>query len=430
MAIKYPGLWYQQSKEERYKNAVYAGINKYDKNHGQLAGRFSGDEHLSGKSPVMGTELCAVVEYMFSLENLYEIFGDNALADRLEMLTYNALPATTTPDMWAHQYDQQSNQVLVSVAKRDWSTNDDQSNIYGLMPNFACCLANMHQGWPKFVESMWMATNDNGLVAVAYGPSTVRAGVGNGKIVTITEKTDYPFRGDVSLTIITDNTARFPLYLRVPGWAETVKIAYKGKTIEGKGGTTVKIDEKWKDGDQITLNIPLKLRYETRYNNSISVIRGPLYFALQIDKEYKSTKLDYDNFNYKGSVDWEILPKSSWNYGLIIDKEDLMRGNKITENPIGQYPFADKGDMVWSSDSLKYIRWEKEAPIVISARGMKIKEWTMVNNSAGIPPLSPVKPEGEINEIILVPYGSTRLRITEFPVMDIIFMKEMNNPEQ
>ena len=45
------------------------------------------------------------------------------------------------------------------------------------MPNFACCLANMHQGWPKFVESMWMATNDNGLALVAYGPSVVKARV-------------------------------------------------------------------------------------------------------------------------------------------------------------------------------------------------------------------------------------------------------------
>jgi uncharacterized protein len=429
MAIKYPGLWYQQSKDERYKNAVYAGLSKYDKNHGQAGGRFSGDEHLSGKSPDRGTELCSVVEFMFSLENLYEILGDNTLADRLEMLTYNALPGTTTPDMWAHQYDQQSNQVLVSGAKRDWSTNGDFSNIYGLMPNFACCLANMHQGWPKFIQNMWMATNDNGLVAVAYGPSIVRAGVGKGKIVVITEKTDYPFKGEVSLTISTDKTARFPLYLRMPGWAETVKISYRDKTIEGKGGSTVKIDEKWKDGDQITMSIPLKLRYETRYNNSISIIRGPLYFSLQIDKEYKNTRINYDNFKYKGSVDWEIYPKSSWNYGLVIDRENLMRGNQMIENPIGLYPFADKGDMVWSADSSRYIKWEQEAPVYIKVRGMKIKEWTMVNNSAGIPPLSPVKPEGDPEEIILVPYGSARLRITEFPVMDIFFMKEILRPE-
>ena len=78
MAIKYPGLWYQQSGDERYRNAVFAGIQKYDKIHGQAGGRFSGDEHLSGKSPDRGTELCSVVEFMFSLEELYAIFGDNS----------------------------------------------------------------------------------------------------------------------------------------------------------------------------------------------------------------------------------------------------------------------------------------------------------------------------------------------------------------
>jgi len=91
MAIKYPGLWFQQSGDNRFKNAVFDGISKYDLNHGQAGGRFSGDEHLSGKSPDRGTELCSVVEYMFSLEELYEIFGDIRLADRLELLAFNAL---------------------------------------------------------------------------------------------------------------------------------------------------------------------------------------------------------------------------------------------------------------------------------------------------------------------------------------------------
>ena len=423
MAIKYPGLWYQQSGNARFKNAVFDGIIKYDKNHGQTGGRFSGDEHLSGKSPDRGTELCSIVEYMFSLENLYEIFGNNTLADRLEILTFNSLPGTTTPDGWAHQYDQQSNQVVVSVAKRDWSTNKDQSNIYGLMPNFACCLANMHQGWPKFVESMWMATNDNGLVAVTYGPSTVKAFVGREKEVTINEVTDYPFGGEIRLKINTKGSARFPLYLRMPGWAENVRIAYTGKSIDGKGGETVKLEEKWSDNDEIIITMPMKLRYETRFNNSVSLLRGPLYFALRIDKEYKSVNLNYNNFSYKGTADWEIIPKSDWNYGLIIDKDDPGKNNPVISNTVSQYPFADRGDMIWSSDSSKHIRWGMDAPLLIKVRGMKIKEWT--TNSAGVVPMSPVKPEGIPEGLTLVPYGCTRLRITEFPVMDVVFMKDL-----
>ena len=430
MAIKYPGLWFQQSMDERYKNAVYSGIEKYDLNHGQAGGRFSGDEHLSGRSPVQGTELCAVVEYMFSLEELYAIFGDNRLADRLELLTYNALPATTTPDMWAHQYDQQSNQVLVSGVKRDWSTNGDYSNIYGLMPNFACCLANMHQGWPKFVESMWMATNDNGLALVAYGPSVVKAFVGKGSEVTITEETNYPFSGVITLKIETAKPVKFPIELRVPGWADSLTITYKGKTAIAKGSSNYRLSEKWKNGDQIVIEIPMEMRVEKRYNNSASLLRGPLYFSLRIEKEYKSIKINYDNFAYKGSVDWEITPKSAWNYGLMIDNNTINRGLKLVENKPGKYPFADKGDLVWSADSAKYILVEDDAPLVLTARGIIIPEWTMKNNSADVPPLSPIKPVGDPVVITLVPYGCTRLRITEFPVMDIVMMEDVMRPSR
>ena len=428
MAIKYPGLWYQQSGDGRFKNAVFDGIKKYDLNHGQAGGRFSGDEHLSGKSPDRGTELCSVVEYMYSLEELYAIFGDNSLADRLELLAFNALPGTTTPDMWAHQYDQQSNQVLVNGDERSWSTNKNFSNIYGLMPNFGCCLANMHQGWPKFTESLWMATNDNGLVAVAYSPSTVKAKVGKGNEVTIKEETNYPFNGKIHLKIISQKPVRFSLYLRIPGWTESASITYKGKTITGNPGSDVKLYARWDPDDEITLEIPMKVRVEARYNKSLSVLRGPLYFSLRIDKEYRSVKINYDNFAYKGSVDWEIDPASPWNYGLMIDKANLDRGIKVAENEVSKYPFADKADMIWSSDSSKYIPWDKDAAVVITTRGMKIPEWTLKNNSADIPPISPVIPEGTAEVIQLVPYGSAKLRITEFPVMDLEKVVDIFSP--
>lgn len=428
MAIKYPGLWYQQTGDKRFRNAVFSGIDKYDRNHGQAGGRFSCDEHLAGRSPDRGTELCSVVEYMFSLEELFEIFGDNRLADRLELLAFNSLPGTTTPDFWTHQYDQQANQVLVSVAKRNWISNGDFSNIYGLMPNFGCCLANMHQGWPKFTESLWMATNDNGLAAVAYSPSIVRAKVGSGKDVTIREDTDYPFRGSVKLKIGTSGSVRFPLYLRVPGWADTVVFVYRHKTRTGRAGETVRLCEKWKNGDQVVINIPMKIRTEYRFNNSLSLLRGPLYLSLRIEKEFKSVRINYDNYNYKGSVDWEIYPKTPWNYGLLYNAAMPARGIEVVENQVGKYPFADKGDLVWSADSEKYIVWEKEAPVVVKTRGIVIPEWTLKDNSAEIPPVSPVRAEGVTEIIKLVPYGCARLRITEFPVIDLSSISDIMEP--
>jgi hypothetical protein len=291
------------------------------------------------------------------------------------------------------------------------------------MPDFACCLANMHQGWPKLIESMWMATNDNGLALVTYGPSIVKARVGKGMEVTISEDTDYPFNGSVNLTINTEKTVKFPIYLRIPGWTDSATIKFKNKAIKVKDISTYKIEERWKNGDQISVELPMNIRIEKRYNNSMAILRGPLYFSLRIDKEFKSVKINYDNFSYKGSVDWEISPKSAWNYGLLIDKTNILRGLKVKENPVTKYPFSDRGDMIWSSDSGKYVRCTQDAPVIITARGMKIPGWTMKNNSADVPPPSPVKPEGDPETITLVPYGCTRLRITEFPVMDIKLME-------
>ncbi|MBP8960485.1 MAG: hypothetical protein KBG40_08695, partial [Bacteroidales bacterium] len=95
---------------------------------------------------------------------------------------------------------------------------------------------------------------------------------------------------------------------------------------------------------------------------------------------------------------------------------------EVTENAVSQYPFGDNGDMIWSDDSLKYIKWTSNPPVVIRTRGIKIPEWGMKNNSADIPPVSPVKSTGEPEGITLIPYGAAKLRITEFPLIDVGFM--------
>lgn len=118
----------------------------------------------------------------------------------------------------------------------------------------------------------------------------------------------------------------FPIELRIPAWADSVTVEYRGKSFVRKGEDRIRLNEKWKDGDRINLNIPMKIRNERRYNNSVALMRGPLYFSpKKLQVNIKAIKINYDNFRYKGSADWEILPKSPWNYGLLLDRRNPMR---------------------------------------------------------------------------------------------------------
>src|SRR5450759_5345592 len=156
--LKTGAVWWQLSKDQSDLDGLYNQFKVLDRYHLQPNGVHSADEHYAGLDPTQGTELCLVVDTMYSLAHIIAATGDSGFGDRLEKVAYNPQPGAYPKDMWSHQYDQQANQVLVSVAKRAWSDNGPDSNIYGLEPNFGCCTANMHQGWPKFIANLWMGT--------------------------------------------------------------------------------------------------------------------------------------------------------------------------------------------------------------------------------------------------------------------------------
>jgi hypothetical protein len=400
MALKTSALWYLVSGDPSDRDAIHRALEMLDRYHGLPNGMFSADEHYAGPDPSQGIELCAVVEALFSLQHAIRATGDAALADRVERIAFNALPATFTADMWAHQYDQQPNQVLCTLAKRGWSTNGPESNIFGIEPNFGCCTANMHQGWPKLLQSLWMSTPDTGLVAVSYAPSEVRTLAG-GVAVTIVEDTDYPFRDTVRFTVTPASAVAFPLMLRIPGWATDVSLTVNGQSVSAdRTRGFARVNREWKAGDTVVLRLPMAPRTSTWYRNSVAVERGPLVFSLRLGEDWKKITTGMSKPAPPPAVDWEVRPTTPWNYGLVIDPQAVSEGIKVRERPIGKFPFSPDG-----------------APVELSVSGRRVAEWTMVDGSAGPLPESPVTSTAPTEALTLVPYGAAKLRVTAFPIV-------------
>jgi DUF1680 family protein len=372
-----------------------------DRHHGQANGAFTGDECFAGLNPSQGTELCAVMEYMYSLEVMLSVTGGARYGDRLEKLAFNALPATFSPDMWAHQYDQQVNQVECSIREnRLWTTNGPESNIYGLEPNYGCCTANLSQGWPKFASHLWMrSAADDGLAAAAYAPCVVRAAVG-GIPVEIEVETQYPFREEIHIHIRLTEPVRFPLHLRIPEWAGQASVSIGQEPPQHpEAGAFHRLERDWRGGERITLRFPMRARASRRYNHALSIERGPLLFALKVGEEWKRVNADQPHRELP-HADWEVYPTTPWNYALDVGENTLGDDIVFHEHVVGELPFSPEG-----------------APVSADVRGVKLPGWRLVNGSAGELPASPIRIEGGLEDLVLIPYGCTNLRIAEFPTM-------------
>jgi len=391
-AIKTGPVWSQISGSEKDRAAALQMTRILDKYHGLPNGMFSCDEHLAGLNPSQGSELCTVVEYMFSLEQSLGILGEPMFGDRLERLAFNALPGAFTTDMWAHQYNQQPNQVECSLHVKPWTTDGPESNLFGLEPNFGCCTANFSQGLPKFTASLFMLSQDDGLAAVAYAPCEVGTTVRD-TFVHLIENTDYPFRGAVHMIIHPASPLAFPMFLRIPGWA-------KGTTIQVNGqpqpipipGTFARIERTWNRGDRLDIEFPLEPRVSRWFHDSVAVERGALVFSYGIGEDWLKLR------DRGMTADWQVYPTTQWNYALGLSDEISSEAISVTEGEVGNNPFD-----------------AKSAPVRLHVKGRKLVNWRAVDGVADPVPESPVISDQPEEKITLVPYAAAKLRITAFP---------------
>lgn len=407
--VKEPVIYWRVDPQQKYLDAVGKAFSDIRQYNGFPNGLFGGDEALHGNNPTQGSELCAAVELMYSLEEMMKVTGSLEYVDHLERIAFNALPAQITDDFSARQYFQQPNQVQVTKCLHNFDINHGNTDlVFGLLTGYPCCTANLHQGWPKFTRNLWLSSSDGGLAALAYSPSSVRRNI-SGVDVSIMERTHYPMDGriDFEVSVASGKKVSFPLRLRVPSWSVGPSLSVNGKPVAVTPGGVAVIDREWSDGDRVELNLPMEVSLSEWYENSVAVERGPLVYALRMKEKW--VRRDTGEDSVYGKDYWEVYPESPWNYGLIdpagkslSDCFEVAVDERLLE-----------GDWYWNPES---------APVSIRAKAKRIPSWTLYNGMAGPQPYSrmiygPDTKDVPEESVVLIPYGCTTLRISEFPII-------------
>ncbi|MEH6308970.1 glycoside hydrolase family 127 protein [Olivibacter sp. CPCC 100613] len=414
-----PATYYLQTGDPSDLKASYRNFDIIRERFGNVpGGMFGADENarVGYTDPRQGVETCGMVEQMASDEILMGITGDPFWADHTEEVAFNTYPAAVMPDFKALRYITSPN-MSVSDSKNHHPGIDNTGPFLMMNPfSSRCCQHNHAQGWPYYAEHVFMATPDNGLAALLFAEAIVTAKVADGQEVSIESAGHYPFDDQVSFTVHTVDAVRFPYYIRIPNWCDQANVSINGKPVEQtfQAGSYVKIDRTWKEGDQVTLQLPMPLVIKKWEKNkgSISINRGPLTYSLKIQERYikKDSKASaIGDSKWQASADpekwpsFEIIPASSWNYGLLYNgqkPEDLIEVIQ-KEWPQDNFPFTPES-----------------VPVRLKVKGKQIPDWKIDQYGlTDVLPASPVQVNTKAEELELIPMGAARLRISAFPVI-------------
>jgi len=382
--------------------------------HMLVSGTPSTTEDLSDITEINGHETCDIYEFNRSMGYLLMATGKGTYADRIERALFNAGMGDVRKDWSGCQYLSFPNQALASKDSANIGAVGTGVMLYG--PNAdhrpilqfvtSCCHGNISNLLPEYAEHMWMDDGKGGLAAVLYGPCHVNTLVGpSATMVGITEETDYPFGETITFTISLPESVNFPLYLRIPEWCTDPLLTVNGLAIDitqlNNGFFT--LQRTLNNGDKIALTLPMPLKKSTWPNDGVALERGPLVFSLKIEENWQSFFEDLPETTSPAFPMWAATPASPWNYALVMDPA-LPLDKQV------QVETVTVGDDPWS-----------HSPISLKIQARQVNGWAFDQDGTRIytPPLpdhSTLKAKlGTQQEIVMVPYGSTCLRMTVLP---------------
>jgi DUF1680 family protein len=218
---------------------------------------------------------------MFSYRML-GVKGQSKYADIMELVLYNSALSGISADGTHYFYTN----PLRRTHDHEMDTTDQRTRA-PYIPCF-CCPPNLVRTIAK-VSGWAYCLTENGVAVNLYGGNQLDTQLSDGSDIRLTQETDYPWDGDVKLTVQSCKDTPFEVLLRVPGWAERATILVNGKDsgVDAEPGTYARIHRSWKAGDVVALQMPMEARLLVGHprieevRNQAAIKRGPVVYCIE-----------------------------------------------------------------------------------------------------------------------------------------------------
>ncbi|MEJ5963140.1 glycoside hydrolase family 127 protein [Pedobacter sp. Du274] len=228
-------------------------------------------------------ETCANIGNVFWNYRMLQLTGDAKYAEVMELALHNSVLSGISLDGKNFLY---TNPLAYSddlPFKQRWSK--ERVPYIGLSN---CCPPNVVRMLAE-VSDYAYSISDKGLWLHLYGGNRVNTKLADGTKISMNQETNYPWDGNIKLTIKETGNKPYSLFLRIPSWTSAAKLRINGKVSDVAllPGKYAEVTRKWKTGDQVELILPMEAQLveanplveETR--NQVAVKRGPIVYCLE-----------------------------------------------------------------------------------------------------------------------------------------------------